>query len=499
MIVEPFLGPTGVGAAAIDLDGFRVRQDSLGRPAFSVVPDVVCTHNFLFNDVVCDGARGAVAVTAGDGDDVVVASGMPGGKELLTVTRTITAGATSRSFQIPEVGATVLCIEGEVPPPVVFVVNAGPGADFVGALGPPPGCAVGMRPEASILPVLAADGGPGNDVIGGGPGGDTLAGGSEGDIVDGGDGDDVLRGDGGNDQLFGGPGNDQFGSVAGDGADVIDGGPGAADEVFYTGAEPVTVTVGAGADDGRPGEGDFVGATVERVTGGSSNDVMTGDRGPNRFTGVQGADRLAGGAGNDALIGGEGGDRLIGEAGNDVMTGNAGADGLSGGPDRDTLDGGPGSDALEGGDGNDVLRDRDGERDLVSCGAGLFDAAEIDLQDAVRGCEVLDRAPADDGLPAYASGRRLRLSGSGTVSVRVSCPRRAKVRCSGTLELRRGSARGKLLGSASYDVRLGGTGIARVSIAGALPAVGGRVAALTSEQGASEIGPRSSVRPLEVA
>jgi Ca2+-binding RTX toxin-like protein len=395
MIVEPFHEVASLGR-----DGFRVRQDTAGRPTFAQVTG--CQHNPLFNDVVCTGPRGSVTVTGGDGDDVVVASGEPGGNERSTAARTIAVGGSSRSFQVPNnsgsglTGVPVACLEGQAPF-VGFTVDGGPGADFVGALAAAAICPAGFATEASLVPVLTVQGGAGADVIGGGPAADTLSGGSEDDVV------------------AGNPGND----------------------------------------------------------------------------------RLDGGDGNDVLLGNQGNDRVFGGGGADVLSGHEGADGLNGGSSNDDLAGGPGADALEGGDGNDVLRDRDGERDLVSCGAGV-DFAEVDLQDPIRGCENVSRAPADDGLPAYASGRTLRAPRDGTVPVRVACPRQAKVRCRGSLELRRSAPLGKLLGRASYDVRLGTTAIVVVPIAGALPAAGRRVVALTSEQGASDIGLRSSVRLLLV-
>ncbi len=67
---------------------------------------------------------------------------------------------------------------------------------------------------------------------------------------------------------------------------------------------------------------------------------------------------------------------------------------VAGGPGEDVLHGGPGNDWLDGDQGadslDDVLRAVDGRRDVVDCGAGR-DRAEVDPQDRVSGCEVVDR------------------------------------------------------------------------------------------------------------
>ena len=110
----------------------------------------------------------------------------------------------------------------------------------------------------------------------------------------------------------------------------------------------------------------------DRLEGSANGDRLFGDEGDDGLYGRRGDDRLEGGDGADVLDGGRGEDRLLGQAGADTLTG---------GFDEDRMAGGP---------GDDHLRAVDGRRDVVDCGAGR-DRAEVDAQDRVSGCEVVDR------------------------------------------------------------------------------------------------------------
>ena len=77
------------------------------------------------------------------------------------------------------------------------------------------------------------------------------------------------------------------------GADRLLGGSGQDTASYAARARGVTVTVGAGADDGEPREGDDVAADVERVVGG------------------RGADSLVARAGVDSILQGGDGDDLL--------------------------------------------------------------------------------------------------------------------------------------------------------------------------------------------
>ena len=153
-------------------------------------------------------------------------------------------------------------------------------------------------------------GGGGDDVVVGGAGHDLLRGAGGDDVEFGGGGNDRLRNWAGADRLSGGAGNDHL--RGGQGADVVMGGPGR-DVASYAGhTAGVRASIGTGADDGRPGEGDNIAADVENLRGGPGNDTLIGSAGPNQLFGLGGNDRLTGLAGNDLLSGGAGRDLLDG-------------------------------------------------------------------------------------------------------------------------------------------------------------------------------------------
>jgi Ca2+-binding RTX toxin-like protein len=164
----------------------------------------------------------------------------------------------------------------------------------------------------------------------------------------GGAGDDTVRGGLNMDQHFMGGGAD--------GADTILAGPSFTIVDYGGRALPVEVTVGHGTrDDGAAGEGDDIRAGVDHLIGGRGGDTLTQDPASDAFI------YLVGGQGVDTLTGGRGGD---------------------------TIDGGPGSgENLLGREGNDHIFARDGEFDLVGCGSGASDTAELDGSDAFNSCE----------------------------------------------------------------------------------------------------------------
>ena len=286
----------------------------------------------------------------------------------------------------------------------------------------------------------ALDGGSGADTLTGGGGSDQLTGDADSDALDGGAGDDTMLGGDGSDRLDGGAGADALDGEAGDdatiggdgddtltgdlGRDELSGGSGIDAVTYAARQEPVTVTVGAGADDGASGEGDDV-VAVESVVGGSGDDTIVADP----ATGTS----ASGGPGADRLVGSAGADRLDGGPGDDVLDGSAGADVLEGGDGIDTVtyasrtsgvtvvldgvagDGAPGEgdlalteqiiggqgpdrltgqagvvNRLDGGAGDDVLNVRgDGAEvsDVVFCGAGIDVALVDDADGAADDCE----------------------------------------------------------------------------------------------------------------
>ena len=350
------------------------------------------------------------------------------------------------------------------------VLDGGPGADDISGGGGSDSVSYSERTAAVTVTLDGIADEPDGDRVAadvegavGGAGNDTLIGNAGHGTFSGGPGDDVLRGGPGSDDLFGGPGTDtadyaertagvviapsftnNSGNVddgAGDrigfdverlvggaGADTITGGPG--DNVLRGGpggdvlrggggmdtadysdrVAAVEVSVGAGADDGAPGEGDDVAADVETVAGGEGDDYLAG------------GDTLVGGLGDDVLEGGPGADALVGGEGFDIASyaerdggvvaaidgrpGSGGAldgagdtigldiEGLWGGAGPDQLTGGGGDDLLWGGDGADVLRG----------GAG---ADAVDYSDRTAGVRVaLDGRPDSGGDQDGPAGAR---------------------------------------------------------------------------------------------
>jgi hypothetical protein len=244
---------------------------------------------------------------------------------------------------------------------------------------------------------------------------DAFEGGDGSEVVHGGSGNDDLRGDTGDDVLDGGAGDDDLekgspASRAGD--DLVLGGDGTDTawytSDFYSGTEPVRVTLDALANDGMAGERDNV--QTENVRGSERDDVLIGDARPNHLVGGSGDDELHGGGGDDFVDGDVDADRVYGEGGDDKVYG--------GDSSNDLMDGGPGRDEIVAdgicfysgcnSGGNDQIRARDGEPDTIDCGGG-YDSGDADTIDHLTGsaCEALEiaaGAPAPAGSAPIASG-----------------------------------------------------------------------------------------------
>jgi Ca2+-binding RTX toxin-like protein len=193
--------------------------------------------------------------------------------------------------------------------------------------------------------------------------------------------------------VLGGAGNDTLDGKLG--ADVLTGGADVDTATYSSRNNPVTVTLGAGANDGEALEGDDV--QTENVIGGDGNDSLTGDGGDNVLDGDinNSVDTLDGGGGNDTLFGRRGGDTLIGGTGIDSVSYNpesnpvtvTAGDGLANdgvndvdpGPavtpegdnvasDVESIEGGSGNDHLTGGTGAGVIKGRGGN-DVLNGGA----------------------------------------------------------------------------------------------------------------------------------
>ena len=246
------------------------------------------------------------------------------------------------------------------PLPTRVDVTASPGADTLSASGAGgTGCA---SPIVRFVGLGGPDelrGGCAADELVGGDGRDTLTGGDGNDDLDGGADADELHGEAGADALRGGDGRDTL--LPGLGADsVVSGGAGVDTVSYEDRVAGVTVSIGAAADDGEPGEGDNVAEDVENVVAGSGNDTLTGD-----------------GDSND----------------------------IDGGLGADSINPGGGSDIVDGGLGDDSISALDGAQDSILCGAGI-DTVTADAFDVLDGCEAvtvsreLMRDVDNDGLAA---------------------------------------------------------------------------------------------------
>ncbi|WP_028057573.1 calcium-binding protein [Candidatus Solirubrobacter pratensis] len=308
------------------------------------------------------------------------------------------------------------------------------------------------------------DGGPGADKLQGGPGTDTLIGG---------DGNDDLDGWSGSDRLDGGAGDDVLSGDANrqPSPDVIDGGPGY-DRIdwtrsSYTEANTYNVTLGAGADDGLPGEGDDV-RNVEKVqTYGPSTLVGTDADEYLEVVQVTSPSTIRGGGGNDTLRASDGPDTIDGGAGDDNIDAGFGDDTITGGPGRDSIAG-----DRRGGDcgpiwcklpfGNDTIDARDGEQDSVSCGFG-DDTVYADAVDVVApDCEHVTRGAAPAPGPNTTPGATKALAVSASkvklaralahgLKLRVTVPSAGKL--TATAKGASGSSKVKKAGPATVVLR----------------------------------------------
>lgn len=226
MIIEPFADDSRFG--------WRVRQASLGQPAFSS-QDPDCTVNPILNDVVCDigGSRAGISVETEGGDDTV---------RILETRDDI----TSRCEDL--FGAS------EGPFPAVVDLGAGDDRLVHDTEALCPAGSADSRREHRLR--LEASGGPGNDTISGGRFDDVVFGNAGADDLAGGGGVDVLDGSLGRDDLDGGFGDDEV--RGGPERDDLTGGPGADtllagshnDEVFaLDGVLDARIDCGSGAGD----------------------------------------------------------------------------------------------------------------------------------------------------------------------------------------------------------------------------------------------------------
>jgi Ca2+-binding RTX toxin-like protein len=345
------------------------------------------------------GGKLVVTAASGETNDVIFyMSGFGDGR--LTINDDVAPSGPASSCEVTDYGATYCdwnpsagvrvdlgdgndsaTVSSDVPTHAPFAISGGAGNDSMDV------------PYAGDLAIVL-DGGPGDDKLGGGAAADALSGGDGrdeitarggADALDGGAGDDLLSGDGNldtaADRIQGGPGLD---TIDGDWSDDS-----------YENQRDLSVTLGGGADDGRPGEGDDVQGVEKIITGAGSR--MVGTDAAEHLELFQSGKRgdLEGAGGDDVLRGGDAADRLVGGAGADDLDGGFGDDTIAGGPGPDTITGDGGGDCgplwCKIPSGNDTIDARDGTRDSVTCGVGE-DSVNADPADVVANdCENVTR------------------------------------------------------------------------------------------------------------
>lgn len=165
---------------------------------------------------------------------------------------------------------------------------------------------------------------------------DVIIGGSAANRLEGGDGNDRLEGRGGTDILIGGAGADVM--IGGGNADMMIGGQG--NDSYYV--DHVGDQIAEGPDGGY----DSVFASVDFWLGDFIDALwLQGDLDLSGHGNAL-ANLLQGNDGDNILDGLEGEDRLVGAGGDDVLNGGAGDDLLEPGTGNDTVDGGAGFDTL---------------------------------------------------------------------------------------------------------------------------------------------------------
>ena len=223
----------------------------------------------------------------------------------------------------------------------------------------------------------------GSGVIIGGDYGEIITGGSGADTILGQGGDDLIDGgDGAANEIYGGTGNDTF--VVRVVGDTIIENPGEGIDTVQTALASYTlrdnienlVFTGSGSFEGTGNGGD------NTLTGGSGADLLYGLEGDDTLDGGAGDDLMVGGLGNDTYIVADSGDSVV-EAANEgtdtvrtslssyqlgahvenlIYTGGGAFNGsgnsldnvITGGIGNDILAGGAGTDILNGGAGNDT-------------------------------------------------------------------------------------------------------------------------------------------------
>ncbi|WP_405339384.1 hypothetical protein [Fibrobacter sp.] len=221
-------------------------------------------------------------------------------------------------------------------------------------------------------------GGDGKDLIFGGAGDDTIRGGKGDDTIHGGLGNDTIAGDEDDDKLYGY-----------DGIDVIFG------DGFDKSALASTFPKGYGPDNYDDRIMPNFGFDYKKFNGSSLSGNKVNE--PAAFTANYGNDWIEGNDGSDVIFGDSGDenggiDRIFGGSGNDLIDGDGGNDNIDGGIGEDVIYGGRGNDVLDGGADNDIVFGDDGIDGYTFKGdvddTGLYTASGDDNQKRIFGQQM---------------------------------------------------------------------------------------------------------------
>ncbi|MCC6624027.1 MAG: calcium-binding protein [Deltaproteobacteria bacterium] len=389
-----------------------VNGEQCGTATSATVKRIVANGSSGTNTLILDFINGSFAPgygsgagTAGIAVDLVSGAGDAFKIRGSTAADTVTVGADGVSFNVDNIKDVTLANVDAI------TVSLGAGNDVFSASG-------GYGTGVAYGTAITAYGGDGNDTMSGGTAADTLSGGA---------GNDTLRGatdtagDAAADVLNGDEGDDTFDAGnAANGGDTFNGGAGTDTVSYALRSTAVTVTMGAGSNDGAALEADTVAADVEAVVGGSGDDSLTGSSAGDTITGGAGDDSITGGDGDDTLNGGDGDDTFV------VGSAMDGADVFNGGAGTDVLDwsarsavgvtvsiDGVANDGETGGDeGDNVKSDVE---DLIgtdfddaltgSASNNLFVGGDgDDVMSGLGGNDIFDESAADSGSDTFNGG-----------------------------------------------------------------------------------------------
>ncbi|MEM7470504.1 MAG: calcium-binding protein [Pseudomonadota bacterium] len=302
---------------------------------------------------------------------------------------------------------------------------------------------------------------------------------------------DMLSGDTNDNQIVAGAGDDTL--RGGLGEDTLDGGDGFDIATYASSSSAVTINLQSNIDLGGEAEGDIL-TNIEGLIGSDYNDALTGDAENNDLFGGLGDDTLEGLGGDNTLQGGGGDDLFVAGGGEDEIDGGlgendlvdyqlsgsgvnvdllggggvggdaegdsyTGLEGVIGSNFADIIDGDSSDNNLQGLDGDDRLDGRNGD-DSLAGGAGydtlfgglgddtLSGGDDADLMDGGIGADSLDGGAGDDTLIA-GSDDDVAIGGDGQDEIQGGA---------GSDTLDGGADEDSLFGGADSDSLTGGSG-----------------------------------------